>query len=373
MLLQVFSEKIFNLIKIYKSLKVKKIFLFILLCIVLSKNDLFAQIGGTSVYRFLDLTSSAKVGSLGGNNISLTTNDLNLPHYNPALLKKDMNNNLALNYVSYFADIKWGYAAYSKYFENLGTFAAGIKYINYGDFIEADQNGNKLGEFTASEYAFDIIWSKPIDSLWTFGVNMKPIYSVLERYTSFGLAFDFGVNYFKQSKLFSFSIVAKNIGTQIKPYYKEHYEKIPFDIQMGITKKLEHAPFRISITAQHLQKPNLNYEVSEEDELVLDEFSSPKTESWYVKYPDMALRHVVFGIEFIPMKSFNVNIGYNHQRKQEMKLDTKSGFAGISWGISIYLKQFQFEYGRATYHLAGASNLISIKVNFDKLLKKTSL
>jgi long-subunit fatty acid transport protein len=349
---------------------VKKFFFIAAILIFGYVQNADAQIGGTSTYRFLDLPSSAKIGSLGGNNISLEINDINLSHNNPALLKPLMDNNLSLNFVPYFADIKLGYVAYAKDFENAGTFGCGIHYINYGKFTEADYIGNKLGEFTAAEYAIDIIWSKPIDSLWTFGINMKPIYSVLERYTSFGLAFDVGVNYYKPSKLFSFGIVVKNLGTQIKPYYQGHYEKLPFDLQMGITKKLEHAPFRISVTAQNLQKLNLNYTLPDDGTIEISTEENADKNDWYITYPEMAMRHLILGLEFIPMKSFVVGIGYNHRRRQEMKLETKSGFTGISWGIAIYMSKFQIEYGRACYHLAGASNLISVKLKFNEFFIK---
>jgi len=351
-------------------MKLFNIVLIISLITTYFTNISFAQIGGTATYRFLDLPNSAKAAALGGNNITLNTNDINLIHNNPALLNPDMDNNFSINYVPYFADINWGYVAYAKKMKNFGTLAAGIHYINYGEFIEADEYGNKTGKFTAAEYAADIVWSKKIDSLWSFGLNFKPIYSVLERYTSFGVAVDLGILYYKPSKLFSAALVIKNIGTQIKPYYKGHYEKIPFDIQFGITKKLEHAPFRISFVAQHLQKPNLNYQIPENQEIIFDSETQTSKESWYIKYPEMALRHCIFGMEFIPIQNFNINIGYNFQRRQEMKLQSKTGFTGFSWGIGIYVKKFQFEYGHSTFSVAGSSNIFSIKVNLNEFITK---
>lgn len=334
--------------------------------------NIFAQIGGTATYKFLDLPSSARVAGLGGNNISVADPDLNFVHYNPALLDSSMANKLTMNYVNYFAGINWGYAAYAFKTKKLGTFAAGMHYVNYGEFQRANEFGELNGKFYASEYALNIYWSYNIDSFWTVGANFKPILSVLENYNSFGLAFDFGINYHNPKKYFSASLVMKNLGSQIKPYYGTHYEPIPFDIQAGFTKKLAHAPFRFSLLAQHLQKPNLTYEIAEEQTPLLPENEITTTkENVFLKYSDMAFRHAVFGIEFLPTKVFSANVGYNHQRRQELKLAEKAGLTGFSWGVNINLTKFAISYSRATYHLAGASNTFSVSIDFNKFVKKT--
>ena len=62
------------------------------------------------MYEFLNLTHSGLISSLGGTNVSLQGNNLNLAYHNPALLNAGMNKNLALNYVYYFAGINYGLA-----------------------------------------------------------------------------------------------------------------------------------------------------------------------------------------------------------------------------------------------------------------------
>ena len=90
----------------------KKVLSFI--CLILIASSSFSQTGGDNIYEFLNLTHSGLVSSLGGTNVSLTGNNLNLVYHNPALLNSGMNNNLALNYVNYFAGINYGLAMYSK-------------------------------------------------------------------------------------------------------------------------------------------------------------------------------------------------------------------------------------------------------------------
>jgi len=330
----------------------------------------YSQIGGTATYKFLDLPTSARVSALGGNNISIADDDLNLVYNNPALLDSSMANTLTMSYVNYFTDINWGYASYAFKTKKLGTIAVGMHYVDYGKFTRADEFGNKNGNFYASEYALNIFWAYQIDSFWTAGVNFKPILSVLESYNSFGLAFDFGINYNRPKKGFSSAFVIKNLGSQIKPYYGTNYEPLPFDLQLGMTKKLAHAPFRFSILAQHLQKPNLNYTVPENENIVHFDNQTDTKENITLKYSDMAMRHLIIGLEFIPAKAFTVNLGYNHQRRQELKLTNKAGFSGFSYGFGINLKKFYIGYGRANYHLAGASNNFSIRINFNEFYNK---
>ncbi len=163
------------------------------LCLLVSASQ--AQTGGDNVYEFLNLTHSGLVASLGGTNVSLNTANLNLAYHNPSLLNPDMNNSIALNYVNYFAGVNYGQAIYSRSYERTGNFAAGITYLNYGTFTEADPSGNITGTFSASEYALLLIYSRTIDSLFSVGINVKPVLSHLEKYTSFGFAADLGAGY----------------------------------------------------------------------------------------------------------------------------------------------------------------------------------
>ena len=46
-----------------------------------------AQLGGSTVFRILDIPSSARIAALGGSPVAVLDNDLNLGLFNPALLK----------------------------------------------------------------------------------------------------------------------------------------------------------------------------------------------------------------------------------------------------------------------------------------------
>lgn len=331
------------------------------------------QVGGSATYTFLKLTNSARVAALGGENISVNDHDLNFVYHNPALLDSTMNNNMVLNYVDYFAGINYGYTAYAKSFDKIGTFAAGLHYINYGKFIQADETGKITGSFKAFELALNLFWSKPIlDSLLTIGLNLKPVYSQLEIYKSFGLAFDLGTNYQSKDKLFSASLVFKNVGSQIKPYVNGNYEPLPFDIQLGFSQKLLHAPLRISATIHHLHKWDLTYDKNSNPSFTYVDESQVAEDSYEFNIIDNLFRHTIFSMEFIPSKNFIVMIAYNHQRRKEMMVETKPYLVGFSWGFYLKIYKFRISYGQAIYHLAGASSHFSINMNFGDFYKKAN-
>ncbi len=349
----------------------RKLFFIFFLAIGLTVPTI-AQIGGHYTYAFLNLTNSARVASLGGKSVSIWGDDLNLPFHNPSLLNAQMDKHIVLNYVGYFAGIKYGYASFARDFGKKGTFAAGMHYSNYGTFTGADELGVLTGDFRAAEYALNLIYSRKIDSMLSVGVNLKPIYSNLEAYSSFGLAADLGITYFNPERLFTAAVVMKNLGSQIIKYYEgAERENMPFEIQAGVSQKLLHAPFRFSLTLQHLQRFDLTYKSTIDNRNLFDPSNGEKiTKNKYEVFGDKLMRHAIFGMEFIPGENFYVSVGYNYQRRQELKVPISTGMVGFSWGFGLKINKYRFSYGRSTYHLAGASNHFSLSVNLSEFYSR---
>ena len=325
-----------------------------------------AQVGGTSTYRFLNLPNSPRVAALGGNFVAIADNDLSVGLSNPSLISEEMHNSISLNFVDYFADINYGFASYSRTYDNIGSFAASMQYINYGRFDYTDETGiipEDTGEFTAGEYALVLGWGRRLDSLFSIGANFKTIYSAFETYNSFGLGVDVSGTYHARSG-FTASLIARNIGRQLTTYTAGNPEALPFEIQFGLSKRLNHLPFRYSLLLTNLQKWDLTYYDPSED--LVDPFTGEvKTKSEAGKFADNVMRHVVIGGEFLPTKNFSVRFGYNYQRRQEMKIESRRGTVGFSWGIGLKVSKFNFSYARSAYHLSGSPNYLSIAFNLS--------
>lgn len=327
----------------------------------------FAQTGGKSTYKFLNLTSSARVAALGGNFLTIHDNDLGLALANPSLITSQMNKTLSLNFVDGLAGTNYGFASYGFNLAKLGNFVGTMQYYSFGQADNTNEYGETLGKFSAGEYNFNLGWGRMLDSVFSIGANLKTIYSSLETYHSFGLAVDVSGSYIP-NETFCASLLFRNIGRQITTYTSEGVEPLPFEIQAGISKKLAHVPFRYSILLQHLEKWDLGYA---DPNAPVDPFTGEAAKQTGIDvFADNAMRHIILGGEFIPAKFLSLRIGYNYLRRQEMKVASRPGSVGFSWGIGLNVSKFNFSYSRAAYHLTGSPNYISVSTNLGDWGKK---
>lgn len=339
---------------------------FVILFLVYAGNGT-AQNQSGRVYEFLNLPTTAHITALGGYASPVEVDDLGMALFYPALLSETSKGELSLNFIDYFADISHGTAAGSFHIPDVGNFSASVQYVNYGSFTHANELGIILGEFTGAEYAISFGWGRKLTDRISMGANLKLINSSFDQYNSFGVATDISLAYLRPENNFHATLVFRNIGRQISTYASEN-EPLPFDIVLGVSKKLENAPLRFSIVAHNLHKPDLTYPVNPDFD---NSFQSLGTEDEeqdpLADLGDQVMRHMVFGMEFLPSRNFMVAIGYNYRRRQEMKVDTRLSTVGLSWGVGIRISHFMLRYARANYHLAGAPNHFSVSTNLDRL------
>lgn len=335
--------------------------LFLLTC-----NFLLAQIGGNNTFEFLNLNSSARVAALGGNAIATRTDDVTLVSANPSQLMPSMNKQLALSFVNYFAGIKYGDVAYANEIKKLGRFAANIHYASYGTFDLTDQAANVNGSFTASEYALGLSWSRPLDSSFFIGATLKGIYSHLETYTSTGIAADVAGTYFNRKHLWCITTVIRNVGSQLDQYREGSREKLPYEVQLGVSKQLVKAPLRFSIIGQHLEKWNITYQ--NPNASAIDPLTGESTQK-KIKFSDKLFRHLIINTEILISKGFNLRVGYNFERRKELGIENRMGLSGLSGGFGIRINRFNMSYGYAKYHVAGGSNSFTVSTTLSKRSK----
>lgn len=337
----------------------KRLVLFFLF--IFNLISLFPQTG-RGVYRFLDLPVSSRMAAIGGMNVSLRDNDVNFAFMNPALLTGETHGVIGLNMASYLADIKFGSAVYGHNFGENNFTSFGVQYVDLGKFEGYDELGNFTEDFTAKDIALYMSYARRLDDYFTVGATFKPIFSSYERYTSFGIAFDAGINYSRD--LFSAGLVFRNMGAQLKAYYPDeqgqHREPLPFDIQLGVSKKFAHAPIRISGTLNNLNRWNVAGFQTDKTTTNLD----GTTEEKKVKPVDMAFRHLVLGVELVPSDNFYIALGYNHRRNQEMTMEGFKSLAGFSAGAGLKLYKFhvgfgltQFQVGNFAYQFSFSTDL----------------
>lgn len=331
-----------------------------------------AQIGGVHAFEAISLPTNARVTALGGSLISVMDNDIGLAQMNPALTDSLMNNQLSVNHNFHFAGISNGNVSFGKYLNRLGLSSHfGIQYIDYGTFDQADEFGNITGEFSGGEIALIAGTAKQLNERIRAGANIKVLSGNYESYSNFGLGLDFGFYYDKPESQAGWGLVFKNIGGELNPVI-DNKRALPFDIQLGYSKKLEHLPFRFSIIGHQLQNWYIRFDDPETD-VQLDLLSQVVNEkSAFSRNLDNFFRHIIINGEFLigNREQVRLRFGYDHLRKQEMKLTNLRSLAGFSFGIGFNIKKIKIDYGINNYHYAGATNHLSLRFDLNRFFNK---
>lgn len=322
----------------------------------------FSQIGGKAVYQFLNLAQSPRQAALGGKTVTVVDYDVNQAFYNPATINAEMHNRLSANYGSYFGEVSYGTAAYAyTYDRHLQTFHAGISYINYGTFEGRDELGNLTSDFTGSEaalsvgYAYNIPWTDMF-----VGANAKLISSTLESYNSWGAAVDLGFLYVDYDNDINYGLTVRNLGFQIKPY-QDTNEKLPLAIDAGISQLMENVPIRWHMTFENLQEWNIAFSNPNRAEGNLDGGAEEEKVSFF----NNALRHVILGAELFPEKGFNIRLGYNFRRSEELRILEQRNFSGISVGFGLRFGKVKFDYSYSRYTIAANTSLFGLMIDLN--------
>ncbi len=343
----------------------------VVLLFQLPSEPVSAQIGGNGTYKFLGVSASARVAGMGGNFLAVNDNDITLTLANPSLIRPQMAGTAALGYVNIPGGIHYGFAAYAHEFRTVGAFVGSLQYVNYGNFTGTDASGNLTGDFGVSEYALNVGWGRQLMPILSIGANAKLIYSQLESYRSFGIAVDVAGTYTSKDQAFTASLLGRNIGTQIVPYLPGKYESLPFEIQIGLSQKLKHIPLRFSQLFTHLNHWDMTYFDPADENNKADPITGEvKEKSGAGKIADGIMRHIVVGAELTIAQVFDIRIGYNYQRRQELKLTSRAGLTGFTLGAGLRIKMFSVGYTRASYTAGIPMNYITLGVNFKEFTKK---
>ncbi|MES2680301.1 MAG: type IX secretion system protein PorQ [Bacteroidota bacterium] len=354
---------------VYIALKKVLFFISVFLCF-----NAFAQVGGTRAYRFLDIPMTARSAALGGNNMSIWGDDINLIYSNPALLNPTMTKQIALNYSNYVSDLNFGYLASAYSLKEHGTVAASMQFFGYGKFTGYDETGEKTNSFRANDYSLNLTYAKPMgDSLFNIGIALKTIISQYDVYTSVGNALDFGITYHGRKNLVA-SILVKNVGYIWKGYTSNSKsEALPRNVQLGLSYKIAKAPFRIFFVYDNLLTRNLKY-INPLDTIgssnPFGSTTSKKDSTGWQKFKERSgnridnfMRHFTFGTEILLTKNFNLRVAYNYRRQREMTISERRGVNGLSFGFGLRVKRFGFSYSFSKMAFAGNSSVFGVTLS----------
>lgn len=304
----------------------------------------------TSVFNFLNLPASSHATALGGKNISVIEDDISLAFHNPALLSSVSDKTMGLNFMTFMKGAKNGSASYAQHVGARGTWGAGVQFVGYGSMQETSAAGEVLGKMSALDMAISGTYSYMLGERWAGGASGKFIYSHYGEFTSCALAVDLGVNYFLEEKDFSLSAAARNIGGQVKAF-GDHHERLPFDLEVGFTKGLGHAPIKFSLTLVDLTRWSSD-----------DYYSAGKKTS----AGRIFTNHFNMGVDITPTKLFYIAAGFNFRRAYEMKAAGSSHAAGLTFGAGLNLRRFKLGMAYGKYHVGAPTLAFSLAYSLHK-------
>jgi hypothetical protein len=341
----------------------------IIVVFVFISTTLKAQLGGITPYRFLNNYSNARIAALGGSAIATHDNDASLVINNPSLLTANMDKQLSLNYQNYLANIGTGYFGYAFNTKSAGPLMLGVQYINYGSFDKKDIDNTNLGSFAANDFAVHLSTSRIIKK-WNIGATAKFVYSVIESYSSTGMAADIAACYKSDDSLSVFTAVINNLGYEIYTYTGAERQQYPMNLQIGYSKKFAHNPLRISIIAHDLQKiGGLLYQNSTKNNRSIDLSTGLPIEEDFTSI-NYLMSHLIINTELVFGQGFQLRFGYNDLRRRELALPDARSWAGFSWGFGLKVRKFRFSYGSSSIYSGNATNHFSIITNLQEFYKK---
>lgn len=320
----------------------------------------FSQIGGQNTYQFLNLPVNPAQSAMGGKVVTSLSYNPSMGILNPANINEDMVGQVSANYMNYIADIGYGTASYAhKVNEKYGVLQAGVTYIDYGNFDGFDEFGNETADFGGNEVAVSMGYAYQLpDTRFSFGINIKAITSRLEQYSSFGMASDIGVTYYKPESKWIFSGVLRNAGGQLKAF-DEVTESLPLELIFGMSKELEKVPIRWHVTLENMQEWDLAFRNPSRDETDLEGNVTKDDPSFL----NNVFRHTVFGVELFPNGGFTVRLGYSFRRAEELRVIDQRSFAGLSGGFQIKFNRFRFSYSYMRFNQAASSSFFGVDID----------
>lgn len=287
-----------------------------------------------AVYNFLRLPVSAHAAALGGDNSTLVEDDASLVFHNPALANNVTDRTLNLNVMTYMEGATTASASFLRAAGERGTWGVMGQFMSYGSMKETSAAGQQTGDFSAKDIAVGGSFAYALSEHFSGGMTAKMVASYIGQYNSLGAAVDLGLNYYDAESELSASLVARNLGGQLKAY-EDDFERMPLDVQLGFSKRLLRSPLRLSASLVRLN--DWEYGLG---------------------------KHIVVGADLILSPQFYIAAGYNALRAAEMKIEETDGAsahgAGLSLGAGLLLERIKLSVAYAKYHVSASSLLFNI-------------
>lgn len=307
-----------------KSILIAITFFITLFCVTGRAKDINSK-AGTSAFPFLKINVGARAVGMGGAFTGLADDESAL-YYNPAGIASFEGKHFIASYHNYFVDIQSGFLGYINQFNERLSFGGWISYLNYGEFIETDNSGAILGDFSGGDIVAAMTLALKHNHNLALGGTIKIIYERIHDYSASGLALDLGVKYSSDRGRFGAGLMIQNLGKQLSALGVEKY-RLPFTIRGGVSMRPRAFPLTV---AGDLIVPIDN---------------------------DMV---VALGADYYEFKPFYARIGWNSFGSNFRGVGSDDTWAGLSLGVGFDYMRLHISYAFTPSADLGESHRVTL-------------
>jgi hypothetical protein len=272
---------------------------------------------GQALYQLSNHAKTASGWGMGSA-VSTLSNNIDGIFQNPALLANSPEF-YHVNFTNFVVDIN-STTINAAFHHNWFNYAVNISYMNFGDFVGRDNEGLQTGNFSANDKEITLAVGKKLGNYISLGLSGSFLNSNIDNYSATNLAATIGLQYFNPATNLSLGLSYKNMDRQVSSY-NDHEEKIPNLFILGISKKLQYLPAKVSFDL--------------------------------LKYSDLDLLFNT-GIRFDINQYFNLFLGTSSRKLDlQNRTDLKSLTTGISAGAGLQISNFNLDISYTSLGDAG--------------------
>ncbi|MFM8596046.1 MAG: PorV/PorQ family protein [Flavobacteriales bacterium] len=323
---------------------------------------------GNNAFSGFEQVTSCKSSGVGARYFALPNGDLSTTLDQAALLDSKMNGAIHSSFGILPSGVNFG--VFTTAFQTkIGTLAPCVRYINYGHFTETNTSGDAIGTFNAMDYQLGMSYAYAPNPFFRLGVQVNLLGSQLERYNAFGVSTTYSALLIHPKQLLTAAFGLRNFGVVFKDYTASANSILPLDAYVALSYKLAHAPFRFHVVGHSLNRPN-NIWLDPNATPTYDPLTGDTIAVYTPNLGERIANHLQFQLELVPKGAFQLRMGFNYNRRQQLKVNDFPGLAGFSVGTSLHIKKFDLDYAVQFYSKAGSIHSIGLSTDLQRWKKK---
>ena len=234
-----------------------------ILSLILLSQIAFAQ--GQAGSLFLTINPGARSNAMGEAQIGVA-NDVYATYYNPAGLTNLSTKEFSFMHTSYLPnlvdDMSYDFLTFAMPFRDGESIGGHFTYLNLGDQVSTDTNGNEIGSFSSYMYALNVSYARQIDDSSSWGVNGKYFYQELAVINSLDASsgsFAVDLGYFKHNAMDNPNLKLGAVLTNVGPGVSfGDGEEDPLPTRLGLGLSL------LTLEGQATVAFDFNYELNDQ-------------------------------------------------------------------------------------------------------------